>query len=347
MTAALCINCGKLKHGLLSQCDHCGELPPKEITFEIFLSDHYLSVDTLKEFGRVIKRLSIVANDKPEAYWAFMYLLSEYYPEIIFADVPKAFRVSSKILLKDLDLDPIVIKKGRFKTDKNDPESKYATIVDYSDTQCPYCGVKKSLAAWRLFNGYTDASLKLLIFEGRIFQSRCLKCQKIQSVRNDMVYFDIEPKPIIIFLDNPKADPEHQINHVPKEYFNDLFENFLYRKVNRPIELIEKIKIFDDGVDDIEVELAKHLLSLEMGMDVTERLHYHEMQSGFFKKKTFTFRDRKNELGMLTYQMKDKKGQAARLLPLMRDKLKQQRSEWPVVKAETLIKLLGSEAKYK
>lgn len=337
MTVALCTHCGDLKKGLLLPCDHCGEPPSKEISLEHILSDHYLSVDTLKEFGNVIKRLSMVANNKLEGYWAFMYLLSEYYPEIMFTDIPKVFRASSIILIKDMDLNPIVIKKGFYKRDKKDPESKFATVVDYFETNCPFCGVEKSVAIWRLFNGFSDAPLKRLLFEGRLFRSRCLKCHKVRTVHYDMVYFDIEPKPVLLFLDDPKSSFEYQINRVPKEYFDDLSNEFTCRKVERPIELIEKIQIFEDGLDDIEVELAKHYLSVDEGVDLTSRLHYHETKTSFFKKKQIVFRDRKNKLGLITYRMNNKRRLKQRLLTSIREKLN---CELPVINHKTIRELL-------
>lgn len=337
MTAALCTNCGGIKMGLLLPCDHCGASPPKALNYEIFLSDHYLSLDTLKQFGRVIKRLKIVANDKLEAQWAFLFLLSEYHPEIMFTDVPIDYKTSSKILLKDLYLDPIIMKKGSYKADPLDPESKYATVVDYSQTNCPYCGVKKSVAVWKLFNGYSDATLLPVLFEGRIFRSRCLKCQKIQSVHYDMVYFDIEPMPVIIYLDHPKADPEYRINHVPKEYFDELKEEFSYRKVTRPVDLIEKIQIFKDEVDDIEVEIAKHFLSIDAGMDLSNRLQYQEIKKSVLRKNQFIFKDHKNEMGEITYPINEKRKLKGQLKSLMREEVNKKGNEWPVVNHKNLL----------
>lgn len=348
MTTVLCINCGKIKHGLLLPCEHCGELPAKEIGFEVYLSDHYLTKKTLKQFGDIVSALTETAHNKRAADWAFLYLLSEYYPEIGFFDIPEAFLKPSRELLADLRFDNVIIEKSK-NADivDNDPMVKFETKVHHYLAQCPHCKQFKSNAAWRLFNGVSDAQLKKLIFEARIFRGRCLKCQKIHPIYYDMVYFDFTNQPVMLYLKHPKSKLEYQINEIPKNYFDELKAEFVYRKVEEVVELVEKIRIFEDGLDDIEVEFAKHMLGVELGMDVSGRLHYHKIKTGLFKKREIILKDRKNELEMLSYSLNKRKGSELHLLTSMRKKLKQQSSEWPVVKAETLIKLLESEAKYK
>jgi hypothetical protein len=53
MTQALCLKCGKLKHGAFDACQACGVCPVDDCdACSLALTDHYFALETLREIGR-------------------------------------------------------------------------------------------------------------------------------------------------------------------------------------------------------------------------------------------------------------------------------------------------------
>jgi hypothetical protein len=58
MTVAVCIKCGSIKHGAYNDCQICGVRPETEIdlAYSLALTDHYFSLDVLREISSDMKR---------------------------------------------------------------------------------------------------------------------------------------------------------------------------------------------------------------------------------------------------------------------------------------------------
>jgi len=91
MTIALCFACGELKRGALCPCVACDAETDADERLAISYSDHYLSVDVLKRFGRVIADLRTAFPDASatERRLALDIFLYEHMPERFRPRQPK------------------------------------------------------------------------------------------------------------------------------------------------------------------------------------------------------------------------------------------------------------------
>jgi hypothetical protein len=68
MTAAVCVKCGSIKYGAFNHCQECGLRPETEIDlgYSFALTDHYFSVDVLKQISSDMKRGALRPSLPPE-----------------------------------------------------------------------------------------------------------------------------------------------------------------------------------------------------------------------------------------------------------------------------------------
>ena len=72
MTVAVCFNCGEMKFGSLTECDHCGIQPETDHdkTVSIHLTDWIYSSEQLEEVSEAIKSgVKIQMNDEAVREW--------------------------------------------------------------------------------------------------------------------------------------------------------------------------------------------------------------------------------------------------------------------------------------
>ena len=107
---------------------------------------------------------------------------------------------------------------------------------------------------------------------GELFVSECPHCGHIQLLKYNMLYHDPQERLIVCLSD--------------VHFFSDGMEGYTCRMVSDIGELIEKVKIFDAGLDDVAVELCKFVTAKELGKDVD--LKFLKMDGGD-NEMTFTY----------------------------------------------------------
>lgn len=120
---------------------------------------------------------------------------------------------------------------------------------------CKSCGRLFTSSACQSINASTQPELKEKILSGELFLWECPECGARQLLKYPLVYVDPVQHLIICLSDIPMA-------------IEDLGGN-TGRLVGEVGELIEKIKIFDAGLDDVAVEMCKFITLQEMQKDVT------------------------------------------------------------------------------
>lgn len=83
MTMALCFNCGETKFGALCPCPKCSVNSTGNINLDIVFSDHNYAVETLGEFGEVVKAIHRVCDDSELCFDAFIYFVSLNHSDIL------------------------------------------------------------------------------------------------------------------------------------------------------------------------------------------------------------------------------------------------------------------------
>ncbi len=116
--------------------------------------------------------------------------------------------------------------------------------------KCPHCGRQYEIVTYDTVNA-EESDLRDRCVSGEIFKNTCPTCHKEYLVQNTMLYMDREHK-FVLYLSDEEA---------PKE-IKDLTQllakaGFKSRRCTTVAEFAEKIMIFEDGVDDVLVELAR------------------------------------------------------------------------------------------
>ena len=109
--------------------------------------------------------------------------------------------------------------------------------------KCPKCGKESKFVMWSSINTVLNPEIKKKVLTGEIFKFKCNKCGCEARINYSSLYHQMEDRIMIYYM---------------PEIFEDLMaEKYLYRIVTSPGELREKIIIFDNGLDDRVIEIAK------------------------------------------------------------------------------------------
>ncbi len=130
---------------------------------------------------------------------------------------------------------------------------------------CLSCGAKHETEAWSRINVADDPELKARVKDGSLFMWDCPDCGKTNLVRYQTLYHDPENR-IMIWMLPAGLIPESQVEAlgVQIEQSSDLPEGYSLRRVEDIGSLIEKVNIFDSGLDDCVIEMCKYITKMEM-----------------------------------------------------------------------------------
>jgi hypothetical protein len=122
--------------------------------------------------------------------------------------------------------------------------------------RCSQCGENIEITIWQSVNVRTDPSMKEELLGGQFFTYACQKCGSQQAMIYRMLYHDPDQK-YMVWLVPP---PELQDAGLDTEEMHASLarlENYHFRVVLSEKELVEKIRIFDQNLDDRLVESLK------------------------------------------------------------------------------------------
>ena len=123
--------------------------------------------------------------------------------------------------------------------------------------RCPTCGASFDVQRHDLINVKEDPELKASVMGGECFLQECPRCGRRHLVGGPLVYLDPDENLLLMLTDKPLSMADTG--------------GYTARRVSRAGDLIEKIKIFDAGLDDKAVEMCKYVTKQEMGKDAELR----------------------------------------------------------------------------
>ena len=129
---------------------------------------------------------------------------------------------------------------------------------------CNSCGEVFEVDAVAAVNTEREPEVKDKLLSGELFLQTCPKCGKRMLAKWPLLYHDPAEK-VMIWLSDGSADTEARMQAAVA---GDDFGGYTGRIVDTPGALIEKVKIFDAGLDDIALEMAKFVTRQELGKDV-------------------------------------------------------------------------------
>jgi hypothetical protein len=153
---------------------------------------------------------------------------------------------------------------------------------------CSRCQHRQQFTVWESVNVSVDPSLKQALLKGDLTTFRCSRCRNESTVAFNCLYHDMD-RSLAIWLKHLESGEDGDIDPVAKELFSNFAKDYKCRVVNSFHELVDKIRIFDDGFSDHEIELIKLLICLREGIDISRPFHYAEVTSSWFKGKWFAF----------------------------------------------------------
>ncbi len=127
---------------------------------------------------------------------------------------------------------------------------------------CPKCGKAFEVEQWSAINGEKNPVQKAKLLDGTLFNIKCEGCGKETTIGYPVLYNDTKNK-IMIWLVFDDKEIEHVTDYYKSsktelsEYNEDIDKDYRQRIVRDSFRLREKIMIFDSGLDDRIVEIAK------------------------------------------------------------------------------------------
>lgn len=128
------------------------------------------------------------------------------------------------------------------------------STVSSTTVRCPRCGESSSFDLYQSINAAESPELKEKIVNGDIFVHECPHCGHRQILKYNVLYHDPAEKVIICLSDTL--------------FHSDGMEGYCCRLTSDAGSFIEKVKIFDAGLDDLAVEMCKYVTRGEMEKDV-------------------------------------------------------------------------------
>lgn len=117
---------------------------------------------------------------------------------------------------------------------------------------CSKCGRQHELDVLSAVNVARTPSLKAKVVSGELFKWVCPDCGTVNLIKYPFLYHDPAGSLIIVL-----TDAQVSADSLPEGYTG--------RLVRSVGELVEKVKIFDAGLDDIVIELCKFVTLREIG----------------------------------------------------------------------------------
>jgi hypothetical protein len=125
---------------------------------------------------------------------------------------------------------------------------------------CPECHHRQTLRTWDSIDGPEDPELKQELLTGTLHAFTCGKCGHAAAIARTLLYRDRAKGVMIHWIVQP--DP------VTTSGMQVRYEDSpVCRLVRSRDDLLEKIRILDDGLDDRVVELAKYILGAQLAKE--------------------------------------------------------------------------------
>lgn len=131
--------------------------------------------------------------------------------------------------------------------------------------KCPKCGQTHGITVYSGINIGENPELKALVKDGSLFVWECPSCGSRNLATFQTIYHDPKER-ILIWLLPEGSLPEGKVEEIGRqiEASSDFPEGYVFRRVGDAGSLIEKVNIFDAGLDDTVVEMCKYVTKMEM-----------------------------------------------------------------------------------
>ncbi len=126
---------------------------------------------------------------------------------------------------------------------------------------CSKCGRTEEITVYRSINTADDPVLKDKVRDGSLFLWECPACGTVNLARYETLYHDPEKKLMLWLVPDDKFS-EAQMQAITNH--TKAMGGYTLRLVRDMGELMEKVLVFDAGLDDLVIELCKWVTKREM-----------------------------------------------------------------------------------
>ena len=130
---------------------------------------------------------------------------------------------------------------------------------------CSFCGHLHDIDAWPGINVAEDHDLKARVKDGSLFVWECPECGKANLASYQTIYHDPAER-IMVWMLPEGLIPEDKVEAIGRqiEASSDQTGEYVFRRVTDIGSLIEKVNIFDAGLDDRIIEMCKYVTKMEL-----------------------------------------------------------------------------------
>lgn len=132
---------------------------------------------------------------------------------------------------------------------------------------CSKCGASSEITIYRSINVSLDPELKAKVADGSLFVWRCPECGQMNLVKYESLYHDPDRRLMIWLIPGgelPESQMKSILNHTAA------MGDYTLRRVGDVSSLMEKVLLFDAGLDDVVVEMCKFVTRSEMAAKAGE-----------------------------------------------------------------------------
>lgn len=126
---------------------------------------------------------------------------------------------------------------------------------------CSRCTSEHSVDVLNSMNVSEHPELKGKVLDGSAFVWECPHCGTMNLIQYQTLYHDPSEK-LMIWLTRGSEELENRVRSAYSKL--EGLEDYTMRFVDDAGSLIEKIKIFDAGLDDLAMEMTKYVTKLEL-----------------------------------------------------------------------------------
>ena len=134
------------------------------------------------------------------------------------------------------------------------------TVESTASVRCRHCDKLYDAGIYTAIDVSSDPDLKEKVRDGSVFVFECPYCGTKSLYGGHLLYLDHEAKQFFSLI------PEGFPGGSPVD-LDGRYAGYTTRLVRTPGELIEKIGIFDAGLDDAAVEMVKFVTAQDMGSE--------------------------------------------------------------------------------
>jgi len=135
------------------------------------------------------------------------------------------------------------------------------SLISKSQAACCKCGNSHELPIYKSINTSEDTALKQKVMDGSLFVWECPDCGQMNLVKYESLYHDPEKKIMVWLLPTgelPNTEMTAILNHTKA------MGDYTLRRVSDVTSLMEKVLLFEEGLDDMAIEMCKYVTKMEM-----------------------------------------------------------------------------------